>query len=395
VTIRNILVAICGVLPLVGTASPAQAPDLGPQVQARLDELYPTSGYPGITVAIVMPDDRTYVAAAGWADRAHTTRVVPTSRMPAGSVGKTFVSAIVLQAVDGGTLTLDDKIARWIGNEPWFGRLPNAAALTLRLLLSHRSGIPDTLESKAFADAISKDLDRRWTPEELIRFALDEKPKSTPGTKYLYTDMNYIVAGLVFEHATGVKLFDAIEQKLLQPLGLDQTVPTQRRILQDVVPGVLGRDEAKMFGHAESLSNGWFVYAAQAEYAGGGLISTSRDLARWAKALYEGRVLSAPRLHEMLTALPSEGKARYGLGVEITSSGAGPVYGHDGSMFGYLTDMIYFPDFKVAAALQINSDLVPGFKLDPGACLGQVASIAIRSLRGGDARRVVGHDEPR
>ena len=127
--------------------------------------------------------------------------------------------------------------------------------------------------------------------------------------------------------------------------------------------------------------SGWFVYAAQAEYAGGGLISTSRDLARWAKALYEGRVLSAPRLQDMLTALPSEGRARYGLGVEITPSAAGPVYGHDGSMFGYLTDMIYFPDFKVSATIQINSDPVPGLKLSPGSCLGQIVSIAIRSLR--------------
>jgi D-alanyl-D-alanine carboxypeptidase len=135
------------------------------------------------------------------------------------------------------------------------------------------------------------------------------------------------------------------------------------------------------------LRNGWFVYAAQAEYAGGGLISSSRDLARWAKALYEGRVLSAPRLQEMLAVLPSEGRAKYGLGVEISSSGAGPVYGHDGSMFGYLTNMIYFPDFKVAAAFQINADLLPTFKLNPSECFGKIVSIPIRSLRGGQASR--------
>ena len=381
-TITQAIGTIFVAVTLLPAAPGRQQPDLGPQIQARLDELFAKSGYPGVTAAVVMPDDRVYVAAAGWADRAHTTRLVPTSRMPAGSVGKTFVSAVVLQAIDAGTLTLDDKIARWIGREPWFARLPNGPALTLRALLSHRSGIPDTLESNAFGEAISRDLDRRWTPDELVGFVLDKKPRFAVGAKYFYTDMNYIIAGLVFERATGLKLFDAIEQKILTPLGLDQTIPTERRVIQDVVPGVLGREEAKMFGSAESLRNGWFVYAAQAEYAGGGLISTSRDLARWARALYEGRVFSAARLQDMLTALPSEDKASYGLGVEIRSSAAGPVYGHDGSMFGYLTLMLYFPDFKVAGALQINSDLLPGFKLDPYACLGQILSIPIRSLRG-------------
>jgi D-alanyl-D-alanine carboxypeptidase len=367
---------------LVYAAVDARQDNLGPQIQARLDELRAQAGYPGVTVAVVMPDDRTYVAAAGWADRAHTIKLEATSRMPAGSVGKTFVSAAVLQAVDAGTLSLDEKIARWLGREPWFARLPNGSALTLRLLLGHRSGLPDHTDSKAFLQAISKDLDRRWTPEELIAFVLDKKPRFAPGAKYFYTDTNYIVAGLVFERATGAKLFEAIEQKILSPFGLDQTVSSERRIMTDVVPGVLGRDEAKAFGFPESLRDGRFVYAAQAEYAGGGLISTSRDLARWAKALYEGRVLSAPRLQEMLAALPSDDGARYGLGVEITSSGAGPVYGHDGSMFGYLTQMVYFPDFKVAAALQINSDLLPGYKLSPGACLGQVLSIPIGALKG-------------
>jgi D-alanyl-D-alanine carboxypeptidase len=302
--------------------------------------------------------------------------------MPAGSVGKTFVSAVILQAVDAGTLTLDDKIARWIGGEPWFARLPNSSALTLRLLMSHRGGLPDIVESKPFIEAISKDLDRRWTPEDLVAFVLGKKARFPAGAKYFYSDMNYIVAGLVFERATGVKLFDAIDEKILAPLGLDQTVPTERRILKDVVPGVLDRDEAKIFGSPDSIRNGWFVFAAQAEYAGGGLISTSRDLARWAKALYEGRVMSAPRMQEMLTALPSEGRARYGLGVEITSSAAEPVYGHDGEMFGYLTAMIYFPDFKVAAAVQVNSDVLKSFKLNPVTCLGQIVSIAIKSLRG-------------
>ena len=131
----------------------------------------------------------------------------------------------------------------------------------------------------------------------------------------------------------------------------------------------------------ETLHDGRFVYSVQAEYAGGGLIPTSSDLARWATQVWEGRVFSQGRLAEMLDAKPSEGKARYGLGVSITGSGAGPVYGHDGWTPGYQTQVVYFPEFKLGAALQINSDPMKRYKLEPGNCLGQVVSVAVRALR--------------
>ena len=128
-----------------------------------------------------MPDGRVIDAAAGWADDARTVPVNTTSRMPAGSVGKTFVAAAILRAVDAGRLDLDAKISGWVGDEAWFARVPNHADLTLRLLLQHRSGLPDAQESRAFADAIASHLDRTWTPADLIAFVLDKKPRFRAG----------------------------------------------------------------------------------------------------------------------------------------------------------------------------------------------------------------------
>ena len=92
-------------------------------------------------------------------------------------------------------------------------------------------------------------------------------------------------------------------------------------------------------------------------------------------------MFSAARLAEMLDGKPAENGDRYGLGVGIAQSGAGPVYGHDGWTPGYQTVMVYFPDFKVAAALQINSDPMKRYRIKPGDCLGQVVSIPIQQLR--------------
>src|SRR5262249_39242091 len=152
----------------------------------------------------------------------------------AGSVGKTFVAAAILQAVDEGVLDLDSPIEKWIGQESWFPRLPNAHALTLRLLLSHRSGVPEPDET-AFMKAITTNLEKKWTPAELIEFVVDKKPRSRAGTKYFYTDMNYIIAGSVFEHAVGRPLFEEIDRRLVKPFALTRTTPAERGDMSDVV----------------------------------------------------------------------------------------------------------------------------------------------------------------
>jgi D-alanyl-D-alanine carboxypeptidase len=151
-------------------------------------------------------------------------------------------------------------------------------------------------------------------------------------------------------------------------------VTSESRNLHDVVPGVLDkRDGLGLAG--ESMRDGRFVYNLQAEYAGGGIISTSRDLARWAKLLWEGGAFSAARLSEMLDGKPSEKDAKYGFATEILQTGAGAVYTHDGTIFGYLTQVIYVPKYKLAAALQINSDPVK-FPISPGQCLSRIVTTA-------------------
>lgn len=374
------LLATAGSFPLPQAA--AQPRDLQARVQKELDGAREKAGFPGATAAVVMPDGTVLSAASGFADAAGTMPLTSAARMPGGSVGKTFVAAAVLQAVDDKVLNLDAPIVRYIGSQPWYTKIPNAQSLTLRLLLSHRSGLPDALEAE-FLRAVTTDVDRRWTPPELAAFVFDMKPRAEAGRKFYYTDMNYVIAGAIFEHVTRSTLFGEIGRRILVPFDLSNTVPSERRDFRDVVSGRLDpRGPLSRVGiSGESVRNGRLVYNAQAEYAGGGLISTSTDLARWAKLLWEGRAFSAPLLNEMLAALPSEGGARHGLGVEVSSSGAGPVYGHSGWIFGYQTVMVYFPDLKVAGAIQINSDPMRAYKMQPGDVLGHVVSLVIRELR--------------
>ena len=368
--------------PLLLVARATAHQDLAAGLQAQLDELRTRAGFPGATVSILLADGRVLDAASGWADADHRQPLTPASRMPAGSVGKTFVAAAILQAVDDGVLELDSPIEKWIGQEPWFPRLPNARALTLRLLLSHRSGVPEVYENDAFMKAITTSLEKTWTPAELIGFVVDKKPRSRAGTKYFYTDMNYVIAGAVFEHAVGRPLFDEIDRRIVKPFALTRTTPAERRDMSDVVNGRLDMkgNEYRKFGLVDTtLRDGQFTFNAQAEYAGGGMTSTSHDLAQWAAILWSGRAFSAARLADMLNGQPAEKNVRYGLGVEIISSGRGPLYAHDGWMFGYTTVIFYLADEHLGAAIQVNSDPMKQFKLQADDCLGQLVSWVLKA----------------
>lgn len=105
---------------------------------------------PGMLAAFSLPDGRVGAASTGWADREAEAPMRLDTRSMSGSIGKTFVSAVTLSLVRERVLELDTKIESWVGDEPWFGRVPNARDITLRMLLNHGSGIPTTSSAGAF-----------------------------------------------------------------------------------------------------------------------------------------------------------------------------------------------------------------------------------------------------
>jgi D-alanyl-D-alanine carboxypeptidase len=107
------------------------------------------------------------------------------------------------------------------------------------------------------------------------------------------------------------------------------------------------------------ITDGQFAINPQFEWTGGGIASTSEDLARWAKALYDGQAFGQPLMTEALNGVPARlGRdVRYGLGVMLRPTALGLTYGHSGFFPGYLTEVMYFPDSKVAIAVQVNTSV--------------------------------------
>lgn len=357
------------------------------KIQVKLDEARVAGKFPGATVGFTLPDGRSASVSTGFADLQAKRPLKPTDRLLAGSIGKTFVAAATLLLVEEGKLNLDEKIERWLGDEKWFAQLPNAKTITLRMLLNHSSGIPNHVESGSFMKAMLKNSAARDIKyEELIAYVLGKKPLFAAGAGYNYADTNYILIGLIVEKATGRTLYDIISEKILKPLKLDHTFPSNSLTLPEVANGY--------FQNKPVIVAGRFTVNPQWEWAGGGFASTAEDLARWARALYGGDVLTKKSLDEMLNStVAGEGSSRYGLGVEINKGKWGTSYGHDGEFPGYLSDMRYFPSYKIAVAVMVNSDETPEVNRFLATAVDDFAQVIIqetssRKLSEADRRRL-------
>ncbi|MEZ4416342.1 MAG: serine hydrolase domain-containing protein [Gemmatimonadota bacterium] len=356
---------------LLPVMSAAAAAGLGaqessaPQVERlrrALEAFVQAAEVPGATAAVAPMDGGPVVAvAAGLADVEQGVAMTPSHRMPAGSVGKTFVAAVVLSLVQDGVLHLDDSVSRWLGGEAWFERVPNHEALTIRSLLSHTSGIPDHVYEDAFIADVRRRVgqgsspDFHYQPVELVEFVLDRPPFAPVGHEYHYSDTNYILLGLIVETATGRTYEDLLRSRLLEPLGLTVTTPAQSRYLPGAAAGYA---PGNALGLPEKvLTNDTMVFHPQTEWTGGGLVTSVSDLARWGRALVQGRtVLDSATLALMAEPTPAS-RGRYGLGLSTGGGPWGRTVGHDGWFPGYRTKLAWVPGAGVVVAVQVNRDV--------------------------------------
>ncbi|KAA3611906.1 MAG: class A beta-lactamase-related serine hydrolase [Planctomycetota bacterium] len=341
--------------PLVAQQSPwvpADVEILEKRCQSYWQEWLKDKEVPGVSFAFVLPDGRTGDVQIG-------KGLQPDSKLMSGSIGKTYFAAAVLKWVEEGKLSLDVPVATWLGKEPWFSRIPNAEKITLRHLLRHQSGLPEHVEHPDFWKGIRDDPDRVWKPQELLAFILDRPPLFEVEQGWSYADTNYILMGLAAETATGKNLYQEVQKRFLQPLGLRETLPADRRHLPALVQGH-HRLRTQLTGLPGKTLNeeGLFVVNPQAEWAGGGFCSSTRDLARWGHHLWGRKVLSAATLGQMLEGVPANTAPgdRYGLGVQQWDSPHGQVLGHGGWFPGYVSELAHFQELKLTLAVQFNLD---------------------------------------
>jgi D-alanyl-D-alanine carboxypeptidase len=324
------------------------------RMRAILEEYRAKSGFPGAAAAARLPNGNLIRVAVGVADRERKTPMKPNSRMLGGSTGKTFFAALALQLTAEKKLRLDDPIKKYLGRKPWFARLPNGNDLTVRMLMNHTSGLGGYDDK--FMTGLVKEPARERAPTELIESLLDKKPLFPAGERFEYSDLNFVLLAMICEEVTGRRAVAEIERRLLKPLGLRDTIPSDRQRLPGLVPGYAGANNP--FGGDAMMKNGALTLNPQFEWAGGGYATTAADLARWIAAFCEGRAFDRSLFAEVFRGVdaPSLGTgSKYGLGVHIDKTRAGTAYGHGGYFPGYVSFVRWYADQRLAVALQINT----------------------------------------
>ncbi len=338
-------------------AAPQSGAELLEKRLHTLLESYRTEhGFAGASVGFVLDDGPQGAVAVGYSDIEAETPLAVHDRLLSGSIGKTYVAAVALQLVAEKQLDLDGKISHWLDKEEWFRRLPNADDITVRMLMNHTSGIPEHVLLSTFGEAIAADPDRVWAPAELVEFILDREPLFAAGEGWSYADTNYIVLGMIIEEATGGTYYDAVRKRILEPLGLDDTVPSNSRNIPALACGYAG-ERSPFRKPGRTIRDGTFVVNPQLEWTGGGLASTPLDLARWGHALFQARAFDAKLMDQFLDGVPAAtGKGdRYGLGVQIWKTPLGACFGHGGWFPGYISLLAYYRDHGLTVAIQFNT----------------------------------------
>jgi D-alanyl-D-alanine carboxypeptidase len=362
----------------LGCREPAHAQDIATRLQTVVDAFHAGGSFPGVSAAVSLPDGSVIALVAGQADTTRGIPMDPKGRMLQGSVGKTYFAALAMRLSGEGRLDLDKNVSDYLGHIPWYSRIPNAADITIRHLMTHTSGVMRYEFKPAFTTDLSSQPDKHWDPDELLSYVLDEEASFAAGEGWEYSDTNFILLGMIMEEITGEACYDLIQTQILDPLGLDDTVPSNSPEIPGLIQGYAGPQNP--FGGTDEvlLADGRFVINPQFEWAGGGFASTAEDLARWARALYTGKAFDPSLLPIMLEGVPARlgPGSRYGLGVILNDTPAGPSQGHSGFFPGYLTEMAYFPELDVAVALQVNTSVGRALGRSPVSVMVELAQAA-------------------
>jgi D-alanyl-D-alanine carboxypeptidase len=297
---------------------------------------------------------------AGVADRSAKTPLTTDGLMLAGSTGKTFFAALALQLIEAGRLDLDAPISKYLGDRPWFSRLPNANAILVRHLMTHTSGLVRYEMNPKFTADLRAQPDKVWSPDEEVAYLLDATPPFAAGQGWDYSDTNYIVLGMILERITGTRAYDEIRTRFLEPLKLTGVAPQVSRQIPKLVSGYAGANDPLGLPD-EVLVGGKFVINPQFEWAGGGFATNGGDLARWGHALYastNGPITASMRRRMIDAGVPARlgPQVMYGLGVIIRpTTPVGTVWGHSGFFPGYQSELVHAVDRGVTVAVQINT----------------------------------------
>jgi D-alanyl-D-alanine carboxypeptidase len=340
-----------------------------PAVSARLQaalEARVTAGAPGALAWIETPRvGLSWGGSAGYLARGRSRALRPDDAFRAASVTKSVTAVVAVRLAHQGRLALDEPLAGQLAPEllhRWRA-LDALARTTPRQLLAHTSGLPNYFTDKAFAARLRQEPGRAWRPAELVDHAAAYgTPHFPPGQGFEYSDTGYVVAGILVEQVTGRPLHEVYRELVFGPLGMDTT-------------WLEGHEPARTPDAAHHYSGelDWTTISPTIDWAGGGLVTTAPDLARFVRALWSERIIGSRALDELTRWTPAAsfppGHAlryeRYGLGMGTNTVEGVELLGHTGFIGAFA---FHAPEYDAVLAGGHNASQVDRWPLVAALC---------------------------
>jgi CubicO group peptidase (beta-lactamase class C family) len=334
-----------------------------------------STGAPSASIAVVRGGAIVYDNAYGVGRIEPDKPASASMRYAIGSVSKQFTAAAVLLLQEDGKLSLDDKVAKW------FPQLTRADAISIRQLLSMTSGYQDYWPQ----DYVFMDMQRPAPASEIMQRWAAKALDFDPGTKWQYSNTNYVIAAAIVERVSGIPFMQFLRQRIFTPLKMTTVADFDAGPLAPSDAQPLLRNALGPFREAPKEARGWLFGAGQ-------LAMTAHDLALWNISMMN-RSLLKPASYKVLQTdmlLEAGNATGYGLGVQVRMASGRRRVSHGGAVSGYTTSNLVFPDDK--AAIVVYTNIYPGAAGAPGMIADRIANVIFAPAETG---RTAAHDVAR
>jgi D-alanyl-D-alanine carboxypeptidase len=270
-----------------------------------------------------------------------------------GSNTKTYTAVVILKLHQLGMLNLEDTIGKWFKNIPHVN-----GAITIRQLLNHTSGIASYTDNNAFWTEVMKDLDKSWTPEDILPYI--PAPTFAPGASWAYSNSNYLLAGIIIEKVSKLSLAGSYRNYILNPLNLSKTIlRSEESTTMDVAHhwSISIGNPFLTDWEAQNLS---YVAMDKVAWAAGGLYGTAENNVQFFDALFKTKTIIVDSMLNKMKITRNIGNGvAYGLGIfTYTNFNARTVYSHGGSNLGGVNENIFDPVSGYSISVLTNQDSI-------------------------------------
>ena len=311
------------------------------KIDAAAEQALADSGAPSVSIAVVANGRIAYVKAYGKARVNPATAATPEMRYSIGSVSKQFMACASLMLAEEGKLSLDDKVGRYLPN------LTRANEVSIRQLLSHTSGYQDYYP----LDYVAAFMQKPVTADEILKTWAGKPLDFDPGTRWQYSNTNYVAAGRILERVTGKPLSAFLQGRIFGPLGMTSVIDLDEKPLTESDAAGHTRFGLGPARPVAPEARGWL-------FAAGELAMTAQDLARWDISLIDHKLLKPSSLDGLMSPvrLANGTPTGYALGVGVSDANGHPMLRHGGAVSGFVSLNTIWPDAKAAVVVFANMD---------------------------------------